>query len=164
MNKAVFLDRDGTINVDKHYVYKIEDFEFINGVPQAIKSLNKNGYKVIVISNQSGIARGFYTIADVEKLHKYMDSELAKINAKIDAYYICPHHPDFSGECECRKPKTGLIKQAIKNFDIDISQSYLVGDKEIDMECGNNAGIKTFITSETWQLKNLISILTENGV
>lgn len=145
MNKAVFLDRDGTINLDKHYVYKIEDFEFINGVPGIIKRFNDMGYKIIVVSNQSGVARGYYSIADVEKLHRYIDSELAKIGAKIDAYYICPHHPDFTGECECRKPKTGLVERAIRDFDIDVSQSLFVGDKDSDRECGNNAGIKTLI-------------------
>jgi len=145
VNKAVFLDRDGTINLDKHYVYKIEDFEFINGVPGIIKRFNDMGYKIIVVSNQSGVARGYYSIADVEKLHRYIDSELAKIGAKIDAYYICPHHPDFTGECECRKPKTGLVERAIRDFDIDVSQSLFVGDKDSDRECGNNAGIKTLI-------------------
>jgi D-glycero-D-manno-heptose 1,7-bisphosphate phosphatase len=142
VNKAVFLDRDGTINVDKHYVYKPEDFEFISGVPQAIKSLNDKGYKVIVISNQSGIARGFYTASDVEKLHGYVDGELAKQGAKIDAYYICPHHPDFTGECECRKPKTGLVDMAVREFDVDVSLSYMVGDKESDEECARAAGLK----------------------
>jgi len=142
VNKAVFLDRDGTINVDKHFVYKPEDFEFISGVPQAIKSLNDDGYKVIVISNQSGIARGFYTIIDVEKLHKYIDGELAKQGAKIDAYYICPHHPDFTGECECRKPKTGLVDRAVREFDVDVSVSYMVGDKESDEECARGAGLR----------------------
>jgi len=142
VNKAVFLDRDGTINVDKHYVYKIDDFEFIDGVPEMIKRFNDDGYKVIVISNQSGVARGFYTIADVEKLHRYIDGELAKIGAKIDAYYICPHHPDFTGVCECRKPKTGLVERAIKDFDIDVSQSLFVGDKESDRECARQIGIK----------------------
>jgi D-glycero-D-manno-heptose 1,7-bisphosphate phosphatase len=142
VNKAVFLDRDGTINVDRHYVYKLEDFEFLPGVPQAIKFLNDAGYKVIVVSNQSGIARGFYTAADVEKLHGYIDGELAKHGARIDAYYICPHHPDFTGECECRKPKTGLVERAVREFEIDVSLSYMVGDKESDEECARNARLK----------------------
>ena len=164
MNKAVFLDRDGTINVDKHYVYKQEDFEFISGVPQAIKSLNDDGYKVIVISNQSGIARGFYTVGDVEKLHGYVDGELAKHGAKIDAYYICPHHPDFTGECECRKPKTGLVEQAVRKFDVDISLSYMVGDKESDGECARAAGIKAFIIDSERGILDLVLTLTGKGV
>jgi D-glycero-D-manno-heptose 1,7-bisphosphate phosphatase len=142
VNKAVFLDRDGTINVDRHYVYKLEDFEFLPGVPQAIKFLNDAGYKVIVVSNQSGIARGFYTATDVEKLHGYIDGELAKHGARIDAYYICPHHPDFTGECECRKPKTGLVERAVMEFEIDVSLSYMVGDKESDEECAKAARLR----------------------
>ena len=104
MNKAAFFDRDGTINVDKGYVHRIEDFEFIKGMPEFI----------------------------------------AKIGAHIDAFYICPHHPDFTGECNCRKPKTGMIEQAIKDFDIDVKQSVLFGDKPWDIECGIKCGIKSY--------------------
>ena len=143
MNKAVFLDRDGTINIDKGYVYKPEDFEFMPGAPEGIKLLNDIGFKVIVISNQSGIARKLYTSEDVHRLHKHIDNELGIFGAKIDAYYFCPHHPDFDIVCECRKPNIGLIKQAVIDYNIDINESWMVGDKASDIECANNAGLKS---------------------
>lgn len=148
MNKALFLDRDGTINVDKGHVYKIEDFEFIKGMPEFIKKYNDQDYKVIVISNQAGIAKGYYTREDVDKLHKYINQELAKIGAHIDAFYICPHHPDYTGECNCRKPKTGMIEQAIRDFDIDASESILYGDKPWDIECGERCNIKSYYVND----------------
>ena len=144
MNKAAFFDRDGTINIDKGYVHRIEDFEFIKGMPEFIKKYNDEGYKVIVVTNQAGIARGYYTQKEVDILHNYINEELAKIGAHIDAFYICPHHPDFTGECNCRKPKTGMIEQAIKDFDIDVKQSVLFGDKPWDIECGIKCGIKSY--------------------
>ena len=142
MEKAIFLDRDGTINVDKGFVYKPEDVEFIDGVPEAIRKMNELGYKVIVISNQSGIARGFYTSEHVNKLHGYIDCELEKYGAHIDAYYFCPHYPDYGMECDCRKPKTGLIERATKDFNVDITKSWMLGDKESDVECARNAGLR----------------------
>lgn len=144
MNKAAFFDRDGTINIDKGYVHRIEDFEFIKGMPEFIKKYNDEGYKVIVVTNQAGIARGYYTQKEVDILHNYINEELAKIGAHIDAFYICPHHPDFTGDCNCRKPKTGMIEQAIKDFDIDVKQSVLFGDKPWDIECGGKCGIKSY--------------------
>ncbi|WP_054741953.1 D-glycero-alpha-D-manno-heptose-1,7-bisphosphate 7-phosphatase [Cellulosilyticum ruminicola] len=153
MNKAVFLDRDGTINVEKNYLYKIEDFEFIQGVPEAIKLLNDAGYLVIVITNQAGIARGYYTEEDMHKLHRYINQELIKYGAHIDAYYFCPHHPvhgigEYKKDCNCRKPKTGMLEAAIKDFDIDVSKSYMFGDKEWDVEAGERMGVLGFRVDE----------------
>ena len=145
MEKAIFLDRDGTINVDKGYVHKPEDFVFMAGAPEAIRQMNKFGYKVIVISNQSGIARGFFTSDDVVKLHEHINLELNKYGARIDAYYFCPHHPDYDMECDCRKPKTGLIEQAVKDFNIDLTQSWMIGDKASDLECAGNIGLKAVL-------------------
>ena len=122
--KTVFLDRDGTINVEKNYLYRLEDFEFIPKAPEAIAMLNKCGYQVIVVSNQAGVARGYYTEDDVKKLHKYINLRLKEYNAHIDAFYYCPHHPDkgFEGEikelkidCDCRKPKIGMLEKAKKD-------------------------------------------------
>jgi D,D-heptose 1,7-bisphosphate phosphatase len=144
MNKAAFFDRDGTINVEVNYLYKIEDFKFIDGVPELIKSFNDSGFKVIVITNQAGIARGFYTENDMHKLHKHINRELSKFGARIDAFYFCPHHPDFTGECKCRKPKAGMIEKAIKDFDIDVSKSILLGDKSWDIEAGAKCGIQSY--------------------
>lgn len=148
-NKALFLDRDGTINVDTGHLYKTEDLVFIKGVPEFIKKYNELGYKVIVITNQAGIAKGYYTEQDMHKLHNYMNEKLqSEYGAKIDAFYFCPHHPDFTGECNCRKPKTGMLEQAIKDFNIDVSQSLLVGDKPWDIECGEKIGVKCHYITE----------------
>lgn len=150
LNKAVFLDRDGTINVEKNYLYKIEDFEFIEGAPEAIKLLNDNGYKVIVVTNQAGVARGYYTEDDVKKLHKYIDGELKKYGAHIDAYYYCPHHPiygigEYKVECNCRKPKPGLLERAIEDFGISVENSWLIGDNKTDIEAGNRLNLNTIL-------------------
>ncbi|MCT7606963.1 D-glycero-beta-D-manno-heptose 1,7-bisphosphate 7-phosphatase [Aliarcobacter butzleri] len=149
INKALFLDRDGVINKEKNYLYKIEDFEFIDGVFETCKYFQDNGYLIIIITNQAGIARGKYTEDDYQLLTKWMIKEFEKNNIKISKVYHCPHHPDFSGECECRKPNPGMLLQAKKDFDIDLSQSILVGDKNSDIEAGINAGIKMNYLVET---------------
>lgn len=150
MKKAIFLDRDGTINIEKDYLYKIADFEFIDGMPSAIQRWNKLGFLVIVVTNQSGIARGYYKEKDVEILHMYINEELSKYNAHIDKFYYCPHHPTegkgkYLKNCNCRKPKTGLLERAIEENDIDISKSYLFGDKNSDLEAGKKLGIESFL-------------------
>jgi D-glycero-D-manno-heptose 1,7-bisphosphate phosphatase len=142
MKKALFLDRDGVINKEKNYLYKIEDFEFIDGVFETCKYFQDKDYLIIVITNQAGIARGKYSEADFNKLTKWMIQEFSKKNIKISKVYHCPHHPDFTGECECRKPKPKMILDAKKEFDIDLENSILVGDKNSDIEAGLNAGIK----------------------
>lgn len=146
MNKAVFLDRDGTINKEVNYLYRPEDFVFIPGAVEAIKTFRRLGYKVIVITNQAGVARGYYKEEDVKALHQFLDNLLADEGTRIDAYYYCPHHPDgiveeYKGECSCRKPKTGMIIHATKDFDIDLSNSIIIGDKEIDVQTGKKSGI-----------------------
>lgn len=150
MATAVFLDRDGTINVEKKYVYKPEEIEFENGSLEAIAKLNSAGYKVIVITNQAGIARGYYTEEDVDRLHQWINSELAKYGAHIDRFYYCPHHPEhgigiYKKICFCRKPRIGLIKQAINEFNINVQKSFLVGDRETDIYAGLAAGLKSIL-------------------
>lgn len=145
MNKAAFFDRDGTINVDVHYLHRKEDMKFIDGMPEFIKKWNDWGYKVIVVTNQAGIARGLYTEEDMRELHRFMNEELQKYGAHIDAFYFCTHHPDFTGPCKCRKPESGMIEQAIKDFDIDVSQSVLFGDKIWDIQAGEKCGIKGYL-------------------
>lgn len=142
MNKALFLDRDGVVNKEKDYLYKIEDFEFIDGVFETCRYFQDKGYLIIIITNQAGIARGKYTEDDYQLLTNWMISEFEKENIKVSKVYHCPHHPDFSGECECRKPNPGMLLQAQKDFDLDLSQSILVGDKNSDIEAGIKAGIK----------------------
>jgi D-glycero-D-manno-heptose 1,7-bisphosphate phosphatase len=168
LNKAVFLDRDGLINVDYINVHKIEDWKWINNAREAIKYCNDNGYLVIVITNQSGIAKGLFTEDDVKKLHNFANEELAKIGAHIDAFYYCPHHIEgtvepYNIECECRKPKPGLILQACKDFDIDVTQSYMAGDKERDTDCGKNAGCKGTCLFDGVDLLKSIKEMLQNG-
>lgn len=151
--KALFLDRDGTINVDKGYVYKPKDFIFIDGIIDAIKKYNRMNYLVIVITNQSGIGRGLYTESDMISLHNYVDRLLARNNAHIDKWYYCPHHPiygigEYKVECNCRKPKTGMIESAINDFGINVNQSLLVGDKETDIICGERMNIESMYTGD----------------
>lgn len=133
MNKAIFLDRDGTINVEKHYMYRSEDFEFVKNSELAIKKLKDLGYIIIVVTNQSGIARGYYTLDDVEKLHRFMNEQLMnKTGVMIDAFFTCPH-AEWE-QCMCRKPKVAMHNEAQKRFHIDYEKSYVVGDKTSDIK------------------------------
>jgi D-glycero-D-manno-heptose 1,7-bisphosphate phosphatase len=145
---AVFVDRDGTINEQMGYINHISRFKIIPGVPEAIRLLNDAGYLVIVVSNQSGVARGYYSLDLVEETHTLLEARLKEeAGAAVDAILFCPHYPqgvvpEFSMDCECRKPKTGLIDQARLAFDIDLSRSFMVGDMCSDMQFAHRAGIK----------------------
>ena len=148
--KAVFLDRDGTINVEKNYLYKIEDFEFIDGVLEALRKLSDAGFLLIIITNQSGIARGYYTEKDYEILNSWLLATFAKNGITIAASYFCPHLPDAAVEkyrtvCNCRKPDTGLFEQAVKDFNIDLSKSFAIGDKIRDLAICEKSGCKGFL-------------------
>lgn len=143
--RAVFLDRDGTINIEREFLHRPEEFQFIPGAAQAIRLLKEAGFRVIVVTNQSGIARGYYDEAAVNRLHRYMDGELARFGASIDAYYFCPHHPEYSIDdngkaCECRKPQAGMLLKAAADFSLDLSASFIIGDKLADVQAGLNAG------------------------
>jgi len=142
-NRAVFIDRDGTMAKDVHYCSRPEDFELFPNTAKAIKSLNKHGFKVIVVTNQSGIARGYFTEETLAKIHEKMKRELAKEGAWVDGIYYCPHHPD--DKCDCRKPKPKLILQASKDFDIDLEHSFVVGDLQMDIELGKVIGCRTIM-------------------
>ena len=131
MNKAVFLDRDGTINVDYGYVYKIEDLKFIDGVIEALQILSNLGYKLIIVTNQSGIGRSFYSDEEYLKFNNHMLKLLRDKNVIIDGVYYCPHIS--TDNCDCRKPKLKLFYDAIKDFDIDLNNSFVIGDKERDL-------------------------------
>lgn len=151
MNKAIFLDRDGTINIDKNYLYKIEDWEFEEGVIEGLQILQKLGYKLIVITNQSGIARGYYTEADAHKVFDYMIDELKKSGIIIEKVYYCPH---IGEECDCRKPKLGLFYQAQKDYDIDFSKSYAIGDKLRDLAICNKEDVYGFLLNAKDEINN----------
>ena len=148
LKKAVFFDRDGTLNVDVHYLHRIEDFQWTPEAVEAIAYCHQQGYMVVVVTNQSGVARGYYEEADVMRLHKWMNEELARCGiAPIDGFYYCPHHinasvPEYAVDCDCRKPKPGMIFTACRELGIDAGQSFMVGDKPRDVECGEAAGAK----------------------
>lgn len=162
--KAIFLDRDGTINKYVGYLRTPEQFELLEGVGEAIRKINLSGYLAIVVTNQPVIARGEVTLDGLQEIHNKMETMLGKEGAYLDGVYYCPHHPDkgFAGEveelkvvCECRKPKAGLLLQAAKDFNIDLSQSWMIGDSENDVLAGKNAGCKTALIGETDYGQNL---------
>lgn len=168
--KAIFLDRDGTINKYVGFLRNIDDFELIEGVAEAIKLINQSGYLAIVVTNQPVIARGEVTWEELNEIHKKMATLLGKEGAYVDGIYICPHHPDkgFEGErpeykidCDCRKPKPGLLLQAAKDFNIDLSESYMIGDSHRDVEAGENAGVKKSILIKENNENALLSIINE---
>jgi D-glycero-D-manno-heptose 1,7-bisphosphate phosphatase len=149
-NRAVFLDRDGTINVEREYLHRPEEFSFIPGAPRAIRLLKDAGFYVIVVTNQSGVARGLFDEAAVRGLHRHMDAELAHHGAGVDAYYFCPHHPEHGGEdyrklCACRKPLAGMLFQAATDFSLDLESSFMIGDKLADVEAGLKAGCRPLL-------------------
>ena len=145
---AIFLDRDGVINKDNGYVSQRDDFEFIEGTIEACIELQKKGYLLVVITNQSGIARGLFTEAQFNTLTEWMDWSMSDRGVDLDGIYYCPHHSEegqgeFKIDCECRKPKPGMLMNAIEDLNIDIDTSILVGDKTSDLQAGIAAGIKT---------------------
>ncbi len=145
MNRAIFFDRDGTLNEEVGYLWQIEKFKWIDGAREAIKFCNEKRILAVVVTNQGGIAKNLYTPKEVDALHKFMQESLAEVGAHIDGFYYCPHHPDFSGECDCRKPKPGLILKACKELNIAPAQSILIGDAERDIAAANAAGLRAGI-------------------
>jgi len=145
MNRAVFLDRDGTVNVEVGYLSDLGQLRLIAGAGAAIKRLHDAGFKVVLVTNQSGIARGYFAESFVHDTHALLQQMLQADGAKLDGIYYCPHHPTagtlhYTMTCECRKPRTGLLERAAKDLDIDIKNSYVVGDKWSDIELGQRAG------------------------
>ena len=158
MTSAAFLDRDGVINVDHGYVSTWEQFEFLPGVPAALRELQDAGYLLIVVSNQSGIGRGYYGEADVESLNQAIAQHLnSTVGVTLSGFYHCPHHPteaegEFRRQCDCRKPAPGMIRQAVLDFGIEVETSLLVGDKDSDIAAGRAAGIaKLFKVADSAQ-------------
>ena len=150
--KAIFLDRDGTINEYVGFLRNIDEFRLLDGVSEAIRAINQSGYLAIVVTNQPVVARGEVTVPQLNEIHNKMETLLGADGAYVDAVYYCPHHPHkgYAGEvpalkidCDCRKPKTGLLLRAAEAFNIDLSQSWMVGDGENDLLCGKNGGCKT---------------------
>tara|TARA_B110000967_G_C18617345_1_gene427027 strand:- start:178 stop:678 length:501 start_codon:yes stop_codon:yes gene_type:complete len=150
LKPAVFLDRDGVINIDKEYVYKKEDFEWTQDSKEAIKYLNHKGFHVFVVTNQSGISREYYTEEDVLNLHSYINNELKDIDAHIDDFFYSPYHPDIKNEKfqhleHLRKPNTGMLETASRKWKIDKINSFMIGDKDTDIECAKRFGIVGYL-------------------
>jgi D-glycero-D-manno-heptose 1,7-bisphosphate phosphatase len=162
---AVFLDRDGTINEEREYLHRIEDFAFISGVPESIRRLKDTGFLVIVVTNQSGVARGYYDEEVVVALHDHIQQLLAEYGTRIDAFYHCPHHPtegagDYRIDCDCRKGSPGMLLQAASEHDIDLARSFMIGDKLADIEAGNAAGCTPILVRTGYGMKDEPKILT----
>lgn len=168
MKKAVFLDRDGTINLDKHYLYRKEEFEFLPGAIEGMKKLQDMGYLLIIITNQSGIARGYYSEQQYKDLEQWMVGELEMAGVHVSGIYYCPHLPvasvnEYAVSCECRKPGLGLFAKAIQEHDIDVKKSIAIGDKLRDLEICKNGKTKGFLVySKEKRTDNLVYI--EGGI
>lgn len=161
---TAFLDRDGVLNVDHGYVWRIEEFEFVPGAPAAVRMLNGHGYRVVVITNQSGVARGLFDETAVHAFHAHLQERLGEHDARIDAFYHCPHHPggsiaEFAIECECRKPKPGLLERAARDVAVDRARSFLIGDRAGDMGAASTFGIRGLLFD--WRTQSLPELVRE---
>jgi D-glycero-D-manno-heptose 1,7-bisphosphate phosphatase len=155
MNKAIFLDRDGVINVERGYTHRLEDFIILPDLIEVLQLLQEKGYLLIIISNQSGIAKELYTQADVEQLHAYLLQELKKNKIVISEIYYCVHHPDVS-RCICRKPDSLFVEKGLARFQIDPGLSYFIGDKERDVEAAAKGGVKGIQIPSNSSLKEIL--------
>jgi len=166
-NKACFLDRDGVLIEEENYLSSPSDVTIFPKTIQALKILRKNGFKIIVITNQGGVAKGYYKEESILDVHKEIDRQLAKSKLKIDKYYYCPHHPEgtvkkYSITCKCRKPSPGLILDAVKDFDINLSKSFLIGDKISDIEAAHNAGCSAILVETGHGQEHVSKARTKN--
>lgn len=158
--KIIYLDRDGVINEDFGYVYEIENFKFIDGVFEACREFLKLGFEIIIVTNQSGIGRNYYSLKDFETLTNYMLNEFKKKNIDILKLYFCPHNPEDN--CYCRKPKEGMILQSLNDFSIDLKNSWLIGDKLSDLECAKNGNISNSILIDKKEPSNSKFFVAKN--
>ena len=161
-NKFILFDRDGVINIEKSYLHKIEDFEYETGVIEGLKKLKELGYRFLIITNQAGIARGYYTEDDYLKLEKFIMDDLKNKGISIEKTYYCPHHPEGKGiyrkECECRKPDIGNFLMAINEFSIDVKNSFMVGDRITDLIPAEKLGFKTVIVKTGYGMENIVKL------
>lgn len=156
MNKALFLDRDGTLIDDVGYLSDINEIKLIEPMIHICKQYQEQGYKLFIVTNQSGIARGFFDEAFVKKTHNVLKNILHNVGLKIEAFYYCPHHPEFDTlACNCRKPSPGMLIRAARDYNLNLQDSLMVGDKESDVIAGNDAGCKSFL------VKDLIGVISE---
>ena len=164
MKPAVFFDRDGVLNIDYGYIYKEKDFIWIDGAIKTVKYFRDKGYFIFVVTNQSGISRGYYTEQDVINLHNFINNELKNFYTKIDRFYFSPYHPEFHDKfpnmSNSRKPNTGMLEMALSDYNFDISNSLLIGDNESDMQCAKKFGIKGYLFNEN----NLLNFVKKNNL
>jgi D-glycero-D-manno-heptose 1,7-bisphosphate phosphatase len=171
LNKALFLDRDGVININHGYVHRTEDFAWVEGIVDLIKRANQQGYLVIVVTNQSGIGRGMYTEREFFALTEWMKSQVAAQGGVIDDVFFCPHHPRSASPkylkiCDCRKPNTGMLTSASRKWKIDLSRSIMVGDKRLDMQCAITAKLSNayWLTDEALSMNDALTTNTDTRV
>ena len=163
---AVFIDRDGTINEQLGYINHLSRFVILPGVSEAVRLLNKNNWWAIIVSNQGGVARGYYPLELVDEIHAFLKSTLKEQGAIIDGIFFCPHHPagilpEYSSKCACRKPETGLIDKAREAFDIEMSNSYVVGDRHVDIELASRLNLKGVLVKTGYGLGEMEYIIPE---
>ena len=156
MNKAVFLDRDGVINTERGFTYRLEDFVILPDVMEVLQLLQQKEYLLVVVTNQSGVAKELYTQNDVEIIHAHLTKELTKNNITLSEIYYCIHHPDVC-RCICRKPDSLFVEKALARFNIDPKKSYFIGDKERDVEAGEKAGVKGILIKANSSLRKILN-------
>ncbi len=161
MNKAIFLDRDGIINTERGYTHRLEDFVILPDLMEVLQLFQKQGYLLVIISNQSGIAKNLYTQDDVEIIHAYLLNEFKINNIRISEIYYCVHHPDVS-RCICRKPDSLFVEKALARFQIDAGNSYFIGDKERDVQAAEKAGVKGILVPSNSSLKTILNQINTN--
>jgi len=158
-NKAVFFDRDGVLNHEQgDYICRVEDFHILDNF-DAVKRLQDKGYLILVATNQGGLAKGWYTEADIAEMHKILKESYEAHGVKITDIFYCPHHPDFTGDCDCRKPKPGLLLQGIEKYNLDPAKSYFIGDRERDIEAGTAAGVKGILINSDQPISTILDLI-----
>lgn len=159
-NKAVFLDRDGVLNHEQgDYVCKLEDFHVLEHNFKPLKELQDRGYLLIVATNQGGLAKGWYTEDHLAEMHQHLKDTYKQHGVVFTDIYYCPHHPEFTGDCDCRKPKPGLLLRAIEKYNIDPSKSYFIGDRERDVEAGTAAGVKGILINSDQPISDILDLI-----
>ncbi|GGH19450.1 D-glycero-alpha-D-manno-heptose-1,7-bisphosphate 7-phosphatase [Mucilaginibacter phyllosphaerae] len=157
--KAVFLDRDGVLNREMgDYVCKLEDFHVLDNF-DALKELQNRGYLLLVATNQGGLAKGWYNETELNKMHAHLKQVYQEHGVEITDFFYCPHHPNFSGDCDCRKPKPGLLLQGIEKYNVDPSKSYFIGDRERDVEAGTAAGVKGILINSDQPISTVLDLI-----
>lgn len=158
-NKAVFFDRDGVLNHEQgDYIRRVEDFHILDNF-DAIKTLQDKGYLILVATNQGGLAKGWYTEDQLAEMHRLLKDAYREHGVKITDIFYCPHHPDFTGDCDCRKPRPGLLLQGIEKYNLDPAKSYFIGDRERDVEAGTAAGVKGILIDSDQPINTILDLI-----